>query len=112
MSCAVRRAVKDGCLFRRIFKRCSASQYSYSPLSQHSTDAKKGKLKKATTPTGKLDDPFENDKEKQAPQTMTTPAFEPFPENRNPETGEIDGPKGPEPTRYGDWERKGRVTDF
>ena len=20
--------------------------------------------------------------------------------------------KGPEPTRYGDWERKGRVTDF
>jgi len=25
---------------------------------------------------------------------------------------EIDGPKGPEPTRYGDWERKGRVSDF
>lgn len=21
-------------------------------------------------------------------------------------------PKGPEPTRYGDWERKGRVSDF
>ena len=27
-------------------------------------------------------------------------------------TGEIGGPKGAEPTRYGDWERKGRVTDF
>ncbi len=26
-----------------------------------------------------------------------------------PEQG---GPSGPEPTRYGDWERKGRVTDF
>ena len=26
--------------------------------------------------------------------------------------GEIGGPKGPEPTRFGDWERKGRVTDF
>jgi hypothetical protein len=26
-----------------------------------------------------------------------------------PETG---GPKGPEPTRYGDWERKGIVSDF
>lgn len=30
----------------------------------------------------------------------------------NAVTGEIGGPKGPEPTRYGDWERKGRVTDF
>ncbi len=26
--------------------------------------------------------------------------------------GEIGGPKGPEPTRYGDWERNGRVSDF
>lgn len=25
---------------------------------------------------------------------------------------EQDGPKGPEPTRYGDWEQKGRCTDF
>ncbi len=25
---------------------------------------------------------------------------------------EINGPKGPEPTRYGDWERKGVVSDF
>ncbi len=25
---------------------------------------------------------------------------------------EIGGPKGPEPTRYGDWERKGRCSDF
>jgi hypothetical protein len=25
---------------------------------------------------------------------------------------EVGGPKGPEPTRYGDWERKGRVSDF
>ena len=36
----------------------------------------------------------------------------PHPGGVNPETGEIGGPKGPEPTRYGDWERKGRVTDF
>jgi hypothetical protein len=26
-----------------------------------------------------------------------------------PETG---GPKGPEPTRYGDWEKKGIASDF
>ena len=38
--------------------------------------------------------------------------FARFPDDTNPETGEIGGPTGPEPTRYGDWERKGRVTDF
>lgn len=31
---------------------------------------------------------------------------------KNSVTGELGGPKGPEPTRYGDWERKGRVSDF
>ncbi|KAK2392296.1 hypothetical protein P8452_29231 [Trifolium repens] len=30
----------------------------------------------------------------------------------NKETGEVGGPKGPEPTRYGDWERNGRCSDF
>jgi len=25
---------------------------------------------------------------------------------------EIGGPRGPEPTRYGDWEKKGRCIDF
>ena len=27
-------------------------------------------------------------------------------------TDEFGGPKGAEPTRYGDWERKGRCIDF
>ncbi len=31
-------------------------------------------------------------------------------EEKNAE--EIGGPKGPEPTRYGDWEKKGRCVDF
>ena len=26
--------------------------------------------------------------------------------------GEVDGPKGPEPTRFGDWEKDGRCSDF
>lgn len=38
--------------------------------------------------------------------------FARFPDNTNPSTGEVGGPTGPEPTRFGDWERKGRVTDF
>ena len=37
------------------------------------------------------------------------PAFD---DGKNPKTGEQGGPKGLEPTRYGDWERKGRVFDF
>jgi hypothetical protein len=29
-----------------------------------------------------------------------------------PQPHEIGGPKGPEPTRYGDWEVNGRCSDF
>ncbi|MCX7357749.1 MAG: DUF1674 domain-containing protein [Alphaproteobacteria bacterium] len=28
------------------------------------------------------------------------------------QTKEVGGPAGPEPTRYGDWERKGIASDF
>lgn len=31
---------------------------------------------------------------------------------KNDDVKETGGPKGPEPTRYGDWERKGRCFDF
>lgn len=44
---------------------------------------------------------------KPAPQPQSpAPAAVPQP------PGEIGGPKGPEPTRYGDWEVGGRVSDF
>jgi len=33
-------------------------------------------------------------------------------EKAAPESREVGGPKGPEPTRYGDWERKGIASDF
>lgn len=33
-------------------------------------------------------------------------------EAENPRPVEINGPKGAEPTRYGDWEKKGIVSDF
>lgn len=42
---------------------------------------------------------------------LQTP-YPPFKDGKNPKTGEVGGPSGPEPTRFGDWERKGRVTDF
>jgi hypothetical protein len=45
-----------------------------------------------------------------APKAPAAPAKEPA----KPKTGakEIGGPAGPEPTRYGDWEIKGRCIDF
>lgn len=50
-------------------------------------------------------------------QTPTDTPTEPQPQTESvpsaPErTEEIGGPKGPEPTRFGDWERNGRCTDF
>jgi len=57
--------------------------------------AESGKAAKAAAPPpGK---PPGKKKQKDLPLTKTT------------ETG---GPDGPEPTRYGDWERKGRCVDF
>jgi hypothetical protein len=32
--------------------------------------------------------------------------------NAKPAAEEFQGPKGPEPTRYGDWETKGIASDF
>ena len=34
------------------------------------------------------------------------------PSNNTEENVEIGGQSGPEPTRYGDWEKNGRVSDF
>jgi hypothetical protein len=49
-------------------------------------------------------------------ETITDPdpkkPIEPIDEKPEGQPGETGGPKGPEPTRYGDWERKGRCIDF
>ena len=54
-----------------------------------------------------------------APPPATPPAPEsaaanaaPPPAKKPAQKGEIGGPAWPEPTRYGDWERGGRVSDF
>ena len=44
-----------------------------------------------------------------SPAAATPPAPKPEPP---PKPKEIGGPSGPEPTRFGDWDRKGRVSDF
>jgi len=42
-------------------------------------------------------------------ETPKEPEKKPEPPKLPPEIG---GQKGPEPTRYGDWEKNGRCTDF
>ena len=41
-----------------------------------------------------------------------TPVDETETNHHNPKPVEVGGPKGLEPTRYGDWEQAGRCTDF
>ncbi|XP_028927973.1 succinate dehydrogenase assembly factor 4, mitochondrial [Ornithorhynchus anatinus] len=61
-------------------------------------------LKKPKLPQGRFDVPEDSNLEQEP--------VERFPGDVNPITKEKGGPKGPEPTRYGDWERKGRCVDF
>lgn len=51
-------------------------------------------------------------KEEEKTEEESADPYAAFPGDVNPETKERGGPKGPEPTRYGDWERKGRCIDF
>lgn len=46
---------------------------------------------------------------KAAPAEGAAPKPTPAAPSRKPEIG---GPRGPEPTRYGDWEKAGRCIDF
>ncbi|CAB3408587.1 unnamed protein product [Caenorhabditis bovis] len=63
----------------------------------------KNKIMVEKTPKGALD---------QVEEVYEDPFLKKHPNGINKETGEVGGPAGPEPTRYGDWERKGRVSDF
>lgn len=47
-----------------------------------------------------------------APDPATSDGEHAAPGGPAQKPGEIGGPKGPEPTRYGDWETQGRCTDF
>ncbi|XP_064609359.1 succinate dehydrogenase assembly factor 4, mitochondrial-like [Liolophura sinensis] len=79
---------------------------------RHHSEDSKTQRKKGKTPAGKLDDKVETATQEYIHPNQEKEPLERFPNDVNPKTGEIGGPRGPEPTRYGDWERKGRVTDF
>ena len=82
---------------------------AYNSIS-YSTDSKR-----TSTGSGKEDEQNASKNRGEAEPKHRDAEKEPLPEwpdGINPHTGEKGGPKGPEPTRYGDWERKGRVSDF
>lgn len=57
--------------------------------------------------------PASSDSGARAPDAAVRKERTPQPERpTQPAVPEIGGPKGPEPTRYGDWEKGGRCTDF
>jgi hypothetical protein len=49
---------------------------------------------------------------KPAERAAHTPSVPPAASVVAPVALELGGPKGPEPTRFGDWERNGRCIDF
>jgi hypothetical protein len=63
----------------------------------------------AAAPAAPADEtPAEPTPQGETPEPPEGPANEP-PKQK---PGEIGGPEGPEPTRYGDWEVGGRCSDF
>jgi len=46
------------------------------------------------------------------PETPKPETPKPAPPEQPKKVEEIGGPPGPEPTRYGDWQFNGKVTDF
>lgn len=45
-------------------------------------------------------------------ESVENPETEETREQRDESSAEYGGPKGKEPTRYGDWEKNGRCIDF
>ncbi|XP_023234843.1 succinate dehydrogenase assembly factor 4, mitochondrial-like [Centruroides sculpturatus] len=99
--CAIERQTAIGAVAwqREIGTNVTGTNNSTTPLPKV--------IQKVKTPLGKLDQQTAKHK-----KNGECDPFAPFPNHTNPVTGEIGGPTGPEPTRYGDWERKGRVSDF
>ncbi|XP_072501235.1 succinate dehydrogenase assembly factor 4, mitochondrial [Notamacropus eugenii] len=109
----------DGAVLARMFILGPYSGASWAPVmtrfflssslkrahsSKGQSEPSKQTLKKPKLPQGRFDAPEDSSLEQEPLET--------YPGDINPLTKEKGGPKGPEPTRYGDWERKGRCVDF
>ena len=60
-----------------------------------------------------MDQASETTPDEQPDRPRAVPGAGPKPAGpTQPAVPEVGGPKGPEPTRYGDWEKGGRCSDF
>ena len=61
-----------------------------------------------------MTDPINDNEKKQPPLVPEDVPIPPRPEQKDEAevSSETGGQKGPEPTRFGDWEKGGRCTDF
>ncbi|XP_028037381.1 succinate dehydrogenase assembly factor 4, mitochondrial-like [Bombyx mandarina] len=92
---------------------CLSHYYSQqSPIEKENESVKKPESKRLSEFRKKLRETTSITDLGEQTSNSKEDALPPWPNNTNPNTGEVGGPKGPEPTRYGDWERKGRVSDF
>ena len=125
---AVRHSHRDALSCHSAVELVTSRGFSVSVV--HDAD-KKSTLKKPFTPKGKFDLEDEakkrelaqireelkqkeelEKKEEAAVEEGNSESEVAYGELINELTGERGGPKGQEPTEYGDWQRKGRVTDF
>ena len=83
-----------------------------TPLGRFSAEKKAEDKEAVETTTATTTTTASATSEKKKEVDEVDKVYVPFPDSTNPHTGEVGGPLGPEPTRYGDWERKGRVSDF
>lgn len=74
-----------------------AMKHSTDEKSSNCSETKSTKKKRGKTPKGRLDEEFDDAPESYAEKEP----LKPHPGGVNPNTGEIGGPRGPEPTRYG-----------
>ncbi|XP_047206811.1 succinate dehydrogenase assembly factor 4, mitochondrial isoform X1 [Girardinichthys multiradiatus] len=95
---------------RRVVSRTAAVDSVFPGSARSASGALKDQEppRRAKTPQGRFDAPEKNTDVLESENVLLLK----FPDDVNPETKEKGGPRGPEPTRYGDWERKGRCVDF
>jgi hypothetical protein len=77
-----------------------SSFHSHSKCADQNSDEKKVQLPTKPEPIQNLNNVLEEEEDVEQEEHV------------NPQTGERGGYKGPEPTRHGDWEHRGRATDF
>ncbi|CAB3252271.1 unnamed protein product [Arctia plantaginis] len=95
-------------------KYCHTAAAEAGPAENAGKEAKKPPSKRMEEFRKKLEETTQDDVDEHVYRAtpIKNDPLPPWPNDTNPHTGEIGGPRGPEPTRYGDWERKGICTDF